>query len=159
MLAVVEHQQQLLALDVAEQKGRRIGGCLVAQVEGRHHGVGDEARIAHVGKLDQPGARGKRPAEVACRPDGQARLAYPAGTDQGDNPGRRQLLPQIRQLALAAHEARGFSREIAQTADRPGHGGAEITTARGWTRGGIGKESVIPPISRSRPPPRLGADG
>ena len=42
VLAVVQHQQQLPALEVAEKQRDRIGGGLIAQVQGRNDSVRDE---------------------------------------------------------------------------------------------------------------------
>src|SRR5205823_9706519 len=113
--------QQLLVLEVPKQESDRIGRGLIAQIEGRNDGVGNEPGLAHVGKLDQPRAGGKAPREIGGGADGKTRLAYAARADQADDPGRCQLLAKLCQLAPATDEAGRFSREVAQTADRPGH--------------------------------------
>ncbi|GAA1688101.1 hypothetical protein GCM10009733_100900 [Nonomuraea maheshkhaliensis] len=131
VLAVVHHQQQPLVPQVRQEQCHRLGRGLGAQVQGRRHGVADQPGIADLGQLDQPRAAGEPAPEIARHPQRQPRLADPAGTDQADQPGLRELAPDHREFTASAHETGRLGGQVARTARRSGHGGSDTTTAPG----------------------------
>ena len=123
VLAVVHDQQQVLVPEIVTEQGPRAGRGLVAQVQGRHDGLADQVRIFHLGQLDQPAAIAEAAGEVGGRPDGQPGLAHPARSDQADQAGLGELLPDLGQLVTAADEAGRLGRKIARAAGGPRHKG------------------------------------
>ncbi|TME25980.1 MAG: hypothetical protein E6I75_26975, partial [Chloroflexi bacterium] len=65
MLTIIYDQQQLLVMQVTEQQGLGLGRGLVAQIQGREDGVGDQRGIPNLGKLDQPWPAREAPPEIA----------------------------------------------------------------------------------------------
>jgi hypothetical protein len=123
VLAVVHDQQQVGAPQVVAEQGHRPGRGLVAQVEGRHDGVADQAGIGHLGQLDQPAAIAEAAGEIRGRPNGQPGLAHAARSDQADQAGLGEFLPDLGQLATAADEAGRLGRKVARAAGGPRHKG------------------------------------
>ena len=121
VLAVVQHQKQLLVREVRPQQGERFGRCLVAQVHRGHHGVAHQRRVPDLRQLDQPRAVPEPARQIARGPDREPGLAHAARSHQAHHPRRRQLLAQLGQLAAAADEARGFRGQVTQTAGGLGH--------------------------------------
>ena len=123
VLAVVHDQQQVGVPQVVAEQGQRPGRGLVAQVEGRHDGVADQAGIGHLGQLDQPAAIAEAAGEIRGRPAGQPGLAHAARSDQADQARLGEFLPDLGQLATAADEAGRLGRKVARAAGGPRHKG------------------------------------
>jgi len=52
VFAVVHHQQELLIAYIRQEKGKRVGPGLVAEVQGCHDGVADQHGIAKVSQFN-----------------------------------------------------------------------------------------------------------
>ena len=104
VLAVVEHHQQPLLLQVGREVASRIRGDL-AQLEGVGHGVRQQLGVVKGGQLDEPHAVGKGAPDLGRHPQRQPRLADPTDAGQGEHPAAGQELPGLGQLASTAHEA------------------------------------------------------
>ena len=122
VLAVVDQEEQLLVLQVGEQDGSRAGRRLIAQIQRGEDGVLDETRVPDVGQLHEPRATRERARKLGGAPDRQSRLPDTTRADEGDQAGRGELRPKLRELAATADEAGRLGREIAGTTDGPGHG-------------------------------------
>jgi hypothetical protein len=83
--------------------------------------VADQGRIGHLGQLDQPAAVTEAAAEVGGRPDGQPGLADAARSDQADQAGLGEPLPDVGQFTTASDEAGRLGGEIARAAGWPRH--------------------------------------
>ena len=105
MLAVIHEQQELPVLQVCEQKGEGLGGCLVAQVKGQHDGVAHQAGISKVGQLDQPGPVAEAAPQIGPDPDAEAALSHASWTDQADQARLAQRPPDFSKLIPPADEA------------------------------------------------------
>ncbi len=130
MLAVVHQEQQVLVPQVGDQEDPWLGRRLVAQVQGRQHGAGDESRVANVGELHHPCSVPEAAPEVRARPDREAGLAHAARTDEGDQTGRGERRPDLRDLAAATDEARRLGWQVPRATDGPGHGESTVLPAR-----------------------------
>ncbi len=117
VLAVVEHHQQPLVLQVGGEVAGGVRGDL-AELEGVGHGVGEQLLVVESGQLHEPDAVGEGAPHLGCHPQGQARLADPTDAGQGEHPAARQELPGLRQLAPAAHEAGQLGGQRAATRRR-----------------------------------------
>ena len=110
VFAVIDDQQELLVPQVGKEEVERLHRSLVAQVQRRQKGVGDQIGISHIGQLDHPRAGGKTPRQVSRTANREPSLAHAAGADQADQAGRRELLPELGDLASPADEARCLGR-------------------------------------------------
>ena len=131
VLAVVHEEQQLPVPQVGAQEVARLGGSLVAQVQGREDRVVDQGGVPDVGQLDQPGAVREGSSEIGPAPDREAGLADAARADEGDQADRGELLPELGELAAAADEAGRLGRQVAPTTGGSGHGDEHGTPAIG----------------------------
>src|SRR5215470_1122938 len=121
MLAVIHHEQELLAPQVGQQECEWFGGRLVPQVKRRHGSVAHERLIRDFCKLDEPGAAAETPAKVGGEQHRQARLADPAGSDEAYQSGVAELPPDLRELAAASDEASDLDWDVAGAPDGPSH--------------------------------------
>ena len=119
MLAVVEHEEQLERTQPIEERGERsdvrpLGGSECVRDGARHQsGVRDRHQIGEPDPA-RPRADLSR-GHLQCHP----RLAGAAHSGQGDQAVLSQQLLELRELDLAADEARNRGREVV-----PGlHGG------------------------------------
>ena len=142
VLAVVEDEQEMPLAKMREQKHKRLRAGLVAQVECRQHRVGDESGDAHLRQLDPPRAGGKAAAQICRCTQSEPRFADAARSDQADETGTRELLPQLGELVATADEARRFGRQVADAAGGLGHDRPKLLRTR----------SAIPPISTALGP-------
>ena len=135
-------------MQVTEQQGLGLGRGLVAQIQGREDGVGDQRGIPNLGKLDQPWPALEAPPEIGRNADGKAGLADTTWPNQAYQARRGKLLSQFGELAAAPDEAGRFGRQVASAASEPAHDGYECITAcrRGW----VSTQSGIPRISAVR---------
>src|SRR4029077_5352119 len=62
VFTVVEHEQQLLVLQIGEQDLQRLLSGLISEVQGGKHGVGYEGTIANLRKLNEPRAVRESPS-------------------------------------------------------------------------------------------------
>ena len=131
VLAVVHEEQQPPVPQVGQEERPRIGRRLVAQVQGGEDRVADRSRVADVGELDEPRAVREGAREIGPHPDREAGLADAARAHEGHQSSRRELLPQLRELAAAADEAGRLGRQVAPATGGPGHGGLHGTPAVG----------------------------
>jgi hypothetical protein len=113
VLAVIENEQQVSLAQEGSQDLQRLHSGLVTEVNCREHGVEHDRRIANFGELDQPGPIPEPALEVGGGPQRQSGLPHTSWPDETDEPGGRELLPDLGQFATAAHEARRLSGQIA----------------------------------------------
>ena len=122
VLAVVDDKKKLPIPQVGERQSMRLGGRLVSQVQRRRHRSANKRGVPHLGELDEPGAVAEAAPDLGGGPDGEARLSYPARPDEADQPGARELLPDLGQLPAAADEARRLDGQVADPAPGSCHG-------------------------------------
>ena len=93
------------AIERGPEAGEDVGGALLAErqlrtADGVQDGGGDLVRPCERGELDE----GDRDAEVADGLARQARLARPAGPDDGDQAGGPREFPDAGEVVVAADE-------------------------------------------------------
>ena len=98
VLAVVQHEQQALVVQVIRQRlGQRAAGRL-AYVQRVRDGLRDERLIRHRLQVDPPGAIGERGQQIGCDAEREARLAHPAGAGERDQAVGSQELADLLRL-------------------------------------------------------------
>ena len=104
VLAVVEHHQEALRLEVGREIGGRIGRDL-AQLERVGHGVREQLGIVEGGELDEPHAVGEGAADLGGHPECESGLADAPGAGEGEQAAGGQHPPRLGELATPPHEA------------------------------------------------------
>ena len=112
VLAVIQHQQQLPAREVAGQRRLRRKAGPVLQAQRARDRVGHQRLLPQLVQPDQPHPAGKRPSQLGGGPQRQPGLADPADPGQRHQPGPGQQPPDLGQLTAAAGEAGQLGRQI-----------------------------------------------
>ncbi|GGK72940.1 hypothetical protein GCM10007964_14720 [Sphaerisporangium melleum] len=142
VLAVVQDDQPGGGSETGHQAGRRIGRLRgrrvldaqraargVANAQSRQHRLRHVIGVAHRGQLGQPYTGGQARGHGLAGFDGQARLARPAGPEQGDQPMPVEQVGSVPEILLPADEAGQPRPEVPLpdvrhgTATRPASGG------------------------------------
>ena len=112
LFEVVEHEEQRPIGEIVEESLSRRSAGDVAQAERGDDRRSDEVRVGDRIERDEPDAIGKGGSRAPGKLDRQARLAGPAGSQEGDEAVVRQQPLELDELALAPDEARHPRREV-----------------------------------------------
>jgi hypothetical protein len=114
VLAVVEHQQQALALQVVAQGRQRPPRRDVLQADGIEDRPGHQQGVADRRERDEPGTVGESAGQVRGGPDREPRLADAPASRQDQEPGGGQQVLDLGQLTAPADEAGQLGRPVAR---------------------------------------------
>ena len=112
MLGVVQHQQQLPRSEPFGHRLHEVLARLLRDAEGFRHGLGNERRVAQRGQLDEPDAIRILVEHRARHLQRQPRLAAAAGTGERQQSRGGQPSLDLRDLLVAADEARQGLRQV-----------------------------------------------
>jgi hypothetical protein len=95
MLAVVQHQQQLLVRQILQQRVSWQARGVITQSQCRYHGLRHQPTVPKLGQISQPHPIRERPTHVGRQPQRQPCLAHPADTCQRQQPSITQEPPGL----------------------------------------------------------------
>ncbi len=149
VLAVVEHQQRLVAAEGGAEAVDRRGGrrCVGDLADGERrrdlvgHDVGcrPEAAPVHTGEVDEPGPVGPVLGDLPSGLERQRGLAHAPRADERDQVGGPDRLDQRGEVAVPADQRRAAARQVGRRAPhRRGRSAAGAGGNGGVRRGGEG---------------------
>jgi len=106
MLAVVQHQQQLLVRQILQQRVSWQAWRVITQSQCRYHGLWHQLTVPKLGQISQPHPIRERATHVGRQPQRQPRFPHPADTRQRQQPSITQEPPGLRQLPSTTDETR-----------------------------------------------------
>ncbi len=131
VLAVVEHQQDLAAVQGVGQVGRRRGvRGHRRQAESLDDGVGQDVGAADLGEFHPAGAVAQQQSGGAGRALGEAGLADAPDAGEGEQPVLGEQPAHLLDLVVAADEAGGRVGHAARRVRNPLGGGARAVLVR-----------------------------
>jgi hypothetical protein len=110
MLAVVQHHQQLLVVEMVRQVSQRVLGNLM-KVKCARDRVRQQLRVSQRRQLDEPHAVGKGSSHLPGCPQREPRLARTAHAGERQQPTAGQHPTDLRQLLAASDEAGQLRRQ------------------------------------------------
>jgi hypothetical protein len=114
VLAVVEHQQQVLRPQGANQHVDQRVAAWLGQAKALGERLDDMARVGQRGELNQNDAVRRCPgvAQMVGQPHRQAGLARPAGSGDGHQPGSVESSGDLLEIVLAADKRIQLARQV-----------------------------------------------
>ncbi len=112
VLAVVEHEEQLAAAEVVQDRGEKGTSRLLGEAERGGDRRCEIVRVGEHSQVDEPGAILQLAQELLCQLQGDARLADAARPGEGEQRRRCQQALRFGELRLATDEARQLARQV-----------------------------------------------